>query len=367
MLDGLVFIENEKKEKEKEKEKKGSVGVMMYKRMPLAVTILIGLVLLVLVEHGVEFFYRIEGGDLWGIAKAVFTSLMLESIGAVGLYIGFNRLTKKWRTRLVFLLGSLVCLSVSFFIQWSYFRGKVDFDWAYGLVMPLVVAISSAGVSLVESEVAEQSSTEQAAVENANALLKTKEELERVKIENASETSNLRIEIARLQSANSNLGESLGNTANQAGQELERVRSENSLLLQQLSGTREQLGHLEHEISNGQYIHISQFQYQVTELKEQLENASGQLQHKEREVAQLQAREQKLLSSGVQQQIQAEVNSTVVEGVLAQLDRGEISVEEAVIRSNGQVKAATASTRLSRGSKRRMQTQAIPVGASVSG
>lgn len=360
----------------------------MYKKMPKAVTILIILVLGVLVEHGVEFFSKVEGKDIWAVVKAFAVSFLMECFGAIGLYVGFNRLTRRALTRIAFLVGSIVCLSTSFFIQWSYYDTKVEYSWIYAGLLPAIVAIASAGVSALESEIAED---EKSQAENQNTAIELKRvqgevmqlqnekkqlESEKAQLQDGKtqlEAEKVQLQL-QLQNANSETLQLQGaiaegnyipvtkyqNDLNAARVQLQLVGEK----AKQLESVAQKCSQLEDAIARGELINLNKFRYSITELKEQLQTTEQErdelnrlLAEREKEVKQLQEHQQKLLTAGVQLQelkpATEPLTKEAIEELRQRFENGELSVEQVIILGGTQLKASTVLSWKNRAGKQR--------------
>lgn len=136
----------------------------MFKRTPLAITILIAAMLIGLVGHGFELFFPVEGGnynkDFWfnlfPVLKASGFAVVFEVANAIGLFICFNRQTKGATTRWTALIIGIFCYATSVVIQYHYFKGRIEFDGWYSIVLPTLVGLLSALGGLLDRDQAEE-------------------------------------------------------------------------------------------------------------------------------------------------------------------------------------------------------------------
>ncbi|HEX2916319.1 MAG TPA: hypothetical protein VH186_36495 [Chloroflexia bacterium] len=108
----------------------------MYRKMPLAISVLVCAILVGLIGHGTELFYNVEGEEssdlsahVWTFIKVFSFPFAIESGNAIALFVGFNPNTRGGLTHFVAFLIAIGCYSTSRLIQYHYFRFKIDADW----------------------------------------------------------------------------------------------------------------------------------------------------------------------------------------------------------------------------------------------
>ncbi|HEX2916322.1 MAG TPA: helix-turn-helix domain-containing protein [Chloroflexia bacterium] len=133
----------------------------MYRKMPLATSVLVCAILIGLIGHGTELFYNVEGGEsadlsaqVYAFVKAFGFPFAIESGNAIALFVGFNPNTRGGLTRFVAFLIGTGCFITSCLIQYHYFRFRIDADWWYAGVLPGLVALLSALAGLLDRDLA---------------------------------------------------------------------------------------------------------------------------------------------------------------------------------------------------------------------
>jgi hypothetical protein len=127
-----------------------------FDKLQKVINILICLMLIGLCWHGVEIFIDVEGGDFWAFIKAVGTPIGIECASAVSMFVAFSYKTKGWATRgLAFVIAGF-CVAASIIIQYDYYKGKLDFDLWYSVVLPCLVAALAALSGLLDRDEANE-------------------------------------------------------------------------------------------------------------------------------------------------------------------------------------------------------------------
>jgi hypothetical protein len=131
-----------------------------FDKLQKVINILICLMLIGLCWHGVEIFIDVEGGGFWAFIKAVGTPIGIECASAVSMFVAFSYKTKGWATRgLAFVIAGF-CVAASIIIQYDYYKGKLDFDLWYSVVLPCLVAALSALSGLLDLDEAAEARKE---------------------------------------------------------------------------------------------------------------------------------------------------------------------------------------------------------------
>lgn len=138
-----------------------SRNLNLIRYVPVAIMVLVTAMLVGMVGHGTELFFKVEGGSLKGdwtanffpAVKAVFFPLAFECGNALALFVLFHNDVKSGWTRFVSFVIGAGCLATSYLIQFHFYQGRTEADIWYSAVLPALVGGLSALAGLLDREV----------------------------------------------------------------------------------------------------------------------------------------------------------------------------------------------------------------------